>query len=1270
MNTTRTGAAQAPRLGLLLLAVILVGPAPGVAAQAQKDWQNPAVTGINRLAPRAVRCVYPDADAARSFEPERSPFHRLLNGDWKFHWVPRPADRPREFFRRDFDDAAWGTIPVPSNVELHGYGVPIYVNIPYPWGKADPPNIPADNNPVSSYRHSFVVPEAWRGRHVLLRFEGVESAFYLWVNGQKVGFSKGSRTDAEFDVTPYVQPGENLLALEVYRWSDGSYLEDQDFWRVSGVFRDVYLLAVEPLHVWDVDARPTLDDALHSGALALEVTLRNFGEQPVAARVEAELLDPAGVPIARASRDAESVAGAADARLALRMDVPSPALWSAESPNLYVLLTTLRDGQGRAIEVVPTRVGFRRVEIRDGELLVNGRAVLLKGVNRHEHDPDHGHVISDASMIEDIRLMKRHNVNAVRTSHYPNQPRWYELCDCFGIYLVDEANIESHGMGYGERSLAHPPEWRAAHLDRTIRMVERDKNHPSVILWSLGNEAGFGANFQATAEWIRRRDPSRPIHYERAGMDKATDIVCPMYARPEHLARYASEPRDRPYILCEYSHAMGNSNGNLWKYWELIYAKKHLQGGFIWDWVDQALRKPLPPRKTLHVSADALTGPAIARLSGELVDGGLHGAVVYADAPALNLTSAFTLEVEVRPRGPAEHAPYLAKGDTQYALKQTRDHVELFVFTDRGWESATAPLPDDWYDDWHRLTGTFDGSDLRLYIDGTPCGARRVEGRPGTNAFPVSIGTDVQTGRTANGAIRQARIYERALSAELVADERDSRQGLVLAFSAEALTERTGTWTGPTPGDGWFWAYGGDYGPPGTPSDGNFCCNGLVSADRKPHPALNEMKKVYQYVHVRPKDLATGRVEITNWHDFTRLDDAVEGFWEIRADDEVVQRGRLEDLSLAPRESRAVTVPFAPITPESGVEYLLDLSFRLKQAQWWAERGYEVAWEQFVLPISAPRENAAEREDAPAVELKIGGDGKEIVITAAGSRWTVARDTGLLTSWRHGGVELLAAPPRPHFWRAPIDNDRGNGMPGKLGVWRDAGARWRARSVEIDRGDARRIVVAAAGELPSVGSKLTLTYAFHASGELGVGVRFEPGERALPEMPRFGMQLAVAGTLDQIAWFGPGPHETYCDRRDARVGRYAGAVRDQFFADYAEPGECGNKVDVRWAALTGDVPVGLLAVGLPRLSVNASPFTTADLEGPAHPFELELRDFVTLNLDLMQMGVGGDDSWGAWPHAEYRIPATAREYAFVLRAFDPREADAATLARRSRSIAE
>ena len=587
----------ASTLALVAAALIL---SPFTPLAGTPDWENELVTGRNKEQPH-VTAALPFATARQALKSprEESPFYASLNGKWKFNWVSEPAKKPADFYRLDYDVSGWADIEVPSNWELKGYGTPIYTNIKYPF-KQDPPRVTSEppkeftafneRNPVGSYRRAFTVPKGWREREVFVCFDGVASAFYLWINGQAVGYSEDSRTPAEFNITRFLQPGENVIAAQVYRWSDGSYLEDQDFWRLSGIFRDVFLWSAPSVHVRDFEVRPKLDDQYRDGRLEVEAQIVNSGAATVAHCLEAQLYSPDGRKMPVTAQASVTAPG----KVQLAAEVARPRQWSAEQPNLYTLLLTLRDSQGTAVEVFKQRIGFRRVEIKGGQLLVNGQPIYVKGVNRHEHDPDHGQHVVRAGMIQDIRLMKQNNINTVRTSHYPNVPEWYDLCDEYGLYVIDEANVESHGMGYDRESLAKVPSWESAHLDRTIRMVERDKNHACIITWSLGNEAGNGVNFVKTYEWIKRRDASRPVQYERAELDRNTDIYCPMYATIEQMVAYAQQKPARPLIQCEYAHSMGNSTGNLQDYWDAIEQYPALQGGCIWDWVDQGIRRPTP----------------------------------------------------------------------------------------------------------------------------------------------------------------------------------------------------------------------------------------------------------------------------------------------------------------------------------------------------------------------------------------------------------------------------------------------------------------------------------------------------------------------------------------------------------------------------------------------------------------------------------------------------------------------------------------------------
>jgi len=1046
-------------LAVLCLAVLFACTTAEPPPRDFRDWENLDIIGRNKEPAHATYTPYADRDSALAGDSSRSPFYQSLDGTWKFNWVMRPADRPAGFFEPSFDISSWDDIGVPGNWELQGYGVPIYVDTgPIGALGSRPPRVRDERNPVGSFRRDFEVPENWNGRRVFVHFGGVRSAFYIWVNGEQVGYSQGSRTPAEFDITSYVQEGSNSIAVEVYRWSDGSYLEDQDFWRLSGIDRSVYLFSTPPTHIRDFFARAGLDGSLSDGELDVTVSVRNSSPTAVSGyRLRLDLLDAEGVSILRAPVErALDVLAESEVEVAFSQDIRAPLQWSAEDPNLYTLLLSLVDAADGDTQVIATKVGFRNVEIRDGMLQVNGVPIHLKGVNRHEHDPDRGHVMSEESMLADIRLMKQFNINAVRTSHYPNVPRWYELCDEYGIYVVDEANVESHGVGYDpDRTLAAKPEWEEAHIDRMIRMVERDKNHPSVIIWSLGNEAGDGDNFRAMYDWTHERDPSRPVQYEMADLREHTDIFAPMYARIHILEAYASEPRDRPLILCEYAHAMGNSVGNLKDYWDVIYANDQLQGGFIWDWVDQGIR----------------------------------------------------------------------------------------VSTEDGGE---------------------------------------------------------------------------------------------------------------------YFAYGGDFGPADVPSSGNFCINGLVSPDREPNPHLWEVKKVYQNVDVRPLDLAGGQLEIENRFDFTDLSD-LELRWTVSGDGQVVAEGNLASLRLAPHQTRVVSLPLPSIDPEPGVEYFLDVRFYTRQAGPLVPEGHEVAWEQFELPLHAALTSAPE---ARAQKLITFEEDDELHIQGEDFSLTIDLSDGQITSFVFKETELMLSGPEPSFWRPPTDNDFGNEMPERQGVWREAGPEREIDELSWYQNSNRDVRVDIAATLPAGDSKLFTEYVIYGSGEIVINNRFVSGAVDLPNLPRLGMNMTLPADLDNLEWLGRGPHENYQDRNNgAAIGVYQSTVGEQY-VPYIRPQENGYKTDVRWVALTNDDGIGLLAAGMPTFSFSALHFLSDDFDpglekGQRHTIDLVERDLVALRLDHGQMGVGGDTSWGARPHPQYSLPPREYVYSILLKPFSSQNGAAA-----------
>ncbi|AWX43714.1 Beta-galactosidase [Flagellimonas maritima] len=585
----------------------LTCPTFGFQQPQNNHYEDPTITSINRLPSRATSISYESEGAALEAIRKESKRYKSLNGNWKFSWAPIPEEAPNNFFKEDYTDADWNEIPVPSNWELHGYGTAIYTNVRYPFVPVNPPLVPDDDNPTGSYRTTFEVPEDWKNMQITLQFGGVSSAFHVWVNGNHIGYGQDSMLPSEYDITPYLKEGENLLAVQVYRWSDGVYLEDQDHWRLSGIQRDVFITASPKVQLYDFFVKTDLDETYRDATLQIRPKIKIHNNQDIEGwQLEAQLFDDEANPVLsqnltkslkEITREYYNQRGKPKFGL-FEVEIPNPKKWSSERPNLYTLVFYLKDREGSIKEYRSTKIGFREVELKDGELFVNGVSVLLYGVNRHDHDTVNGKVIDEDLMLKDILTMKRFNINAVRTSHYPNDPRWYELCDEYGIYVMDEANLETHQLG---GFLSNQSEWGSAFLERATRMVERDKNHPSIIFWSLGNESGSGPNHQAMAGWIKNYDNTRFVHYEgaqtlnHAGKEflkdpDYVDMMSRMYMPIDPMVEMANLQEDhRAVIWCEYAHSMGNSTGNLFKFWDAIRANKRMIGGYIWDWVDQGL---------------------------------------------------------------------------------------------------------------------------------------------------------------------------------------------------------------------------------------------------------------------------------------------------------------------------------------------------------------------------------------------------------------------------------------------------------------------------------------------------------------------------------------------------------------------------------------------------------------------------------------------------------------------------------------------------------
>ena len=1087
---------------LKLLLIFSIVASSLFSQETKPDWESPEVFGINKLQPHAYFIPFQNQESALSFDVTTSDRYQLLNGYWDFKFLNNPDDTPEGFYALEYDISSWDSIPVPSNWQLEGHGMPIYANISMPF-ESNPPSVPHEGNETGLYRYEFNVDASWSQDKTILAFDGVQSAFYLWVNGMKVGYSEGSMTTAEFDVTPYLKTGENTLALQVIRWSDGSYMENQDFWRLSGVYRDVYLYRKPKTNFNDFQVVTDLDANYTHATLSIDVHLDNAAAS-YEGNIQFLLLDQAGQEVVNEATSYKQ------ADVLVNFPVQNPKKWTAETPYLYTLVLNLIAEDG-SMETVAKKIGFREVEIKNGQVLINGVAPLFKGVNRHEFDPYKGRVLDEASMVQDVKLMKQYNFNAVRTSHYPNQTRWYELCDEYGLYVMDEANLESHDLWFNYNlSPVKFPEWKNAIVARGVAMVERDKNFASVVMWSLGNEAGYGPNLVAMGEVIRSIDKSnRPIHYEskdigiglkefqeanvigkvKGGMMLMENMGGPanqeigstMYPMPDKAQENARSDTLRPYIICEYAHAQGNSTGHFKQFWDIFEKNPTMQGGFIWDWVDQGLVKK---------------------------------------------------------------------------------------------------------------------------------------------------------------------------------DENGNE----------------------------FYAYGGDFGD--EIGDTNFCINGLIFPNREPHPALEEVKKVQQFVKFDAVDLKTATFNIINKYfhqnlDFTQLQ------WNLTASGESINTGSIAIANLKPGESQKVQIAINQNTFQKNKDYHLTLSLVLKDTLNWANAGHEVAWEQFTL---------AQAEKEPTIAAtgnpikKVASD-NNITFENDAFSLTFNTENGLLENYQKSGKQIFVHGPKPNLWRAPTDNDRGNpNIPFLVSNgthWTNMGLdqmQIHVSNYSIEEVADNEVHIKVKGKLKSPATTFAYetTYTLLGNGFIKTDHRLIPPKvfGGMPKMAfiagiigalimllvlilirkkvkrkfvkfllmlipfilllislaafgygvkdyftmkplaKVGMQLLLPKEAQNMEWYGKGPFENYPDRKTgSKIGVYSSTVDTQY-VPYIRPQENGNKSDVQWARMSNVAGLGLVVEGK-DLNISAHNYSLENLTKAAHTTDIVNADFVTLNVDYKTSALGG-----------------------------------------------
>jgi beta-galactosidase len=1248
---------------LTTLLISLLGSSMLVCAQVVEYEQltgyieNPSLVEENQLPPHVPFVPFESAGQAVSGEWEQSPFYRTLNGTWKFWWTDSPLKAPRDFQLPGFDASGWKEIEVPGTWQMQGYGYNIYRNVPMEFAPYDPPRVPVTFNPTGCYIREFELPDSWDGRKVVLHFDGVKAGFWVWINGRYAGFDKGSMTPAEFDITEMLVPGSNRIAVQVVRWTDGSYLEDQDMWRFAGIYRRVYLYAVPQFHIRDFAVRTMLDDTYTDATLEVDCYLKNeTGETADRHRVTARLLDEGGRLVNGASEEVKSMPPGEEHMHSLSVQVEKPKLWSAEKPALYTLLLILEDREENILEVVEEKVGFRELEIRDAQLMVNGVPVTIKGVNRHEHDPLHGRTMSRELIEKDFQVMKELNINGIRTCHYPNDPLFYELADEWGFYICDEVNAECH---YGERWLAAQQGWEEAFMDRTVRFVQRDKNHPSVIMWSMGNECGLAPVHYQMAGYVRSADPTRFLYHQTNypnGDAPFADICGTRYPNPGMLDAIG-DTTTRPVILGEYAHAVANSMGHFDQYWDRFYSYKSLQGGFIWDWVNQSLLLDFVTTNDLssynHQAVLMGRPEAVEGIHGRAIQlSGLDDFVEITPHPALNLTGdGLTLQTWIYPREFNGFNPMIAKGLHAFSLGQSHRDSIAFTIQTTSTHTISAALPKDWYHNWHHVAAVYDGSRISLYLDGILLAEAPAMGPVERTYYEVTVGKNHEgdhentPGFISNARFDEVMIHDIALSQEQLSytgKEPAMQEHLVLWLPFEERVK-----------EGEFLCYGA------TPFT-SATMDGVIFADRSYQPESWQVKQSHCPVRAEALDPLRGRFRIHNRHHFTSLDEIDIG-WVIMKDGEVFGEGDLE-LNLSPLEKEDITIPLAPgIFDESG-EYLLRIEYRTKETHLWAEAGYEIGFDEFELrDVSAAPSGREEVMESP---LLVKENEKELTVSGEDFSYTFDLTTGILEEIRYGTAEFLSRGPLLKVSRPPIVNEISTWTRAEYADWYAWGLDSLVHELESVYKDKisdsemliRVTVNSYAFKERTLQFNNIFNYRIHSGGTLRMDhhvicqMEF-PARRASQDIPwlqRIGLEMKLDAGVEGFHWYGKGPFETYPDRKSgAKTGIYSVSA-DSIRMPYVITQGFGNHSDVRWMEVVQENGIGMRIEGVEPLEFSVDPY--ANLEGSWYPYQLRRAENLTLNLDHRVSGVGGTPITVRHP---FRTYPDEYHYSFVIQPVNP-----------------
>lgn len=1178
----------------------------------------------------------------------------------------------------------WKTVTLPDSWTCLGFDFPIYANIVMPWqSKYDPtvtvPAAPVNYNPVGLYRKIFTInPEMTENnRRVCIQFDGVESAYYIYVNGKEVGYSEDSFSPHKFDITDYLIAGENTLAVEVHKFCDGTWFEGQDMIYDGGIFRDVFLTSEPLVKINDYTVQTDLDNNYQNALLKISADVKNNSTKDhFGWSIKAEVLDENGQNIiSNTNIPVEYIETGKTGTFTADINVSSPKLWSAENPELYALILTLTDGEGNAVETLSSQLGFREIGFTSTEvdwnykvttthwdpITINGKRLLLKGVNRHDTDPFHGKAVTQECMEEDIRLMKQNNINAIRTSHYSNDSYLYWLCNKYGMYMMAETNLEAHALMSNNEAKGLFYELA---LDRTNTAFERLKNNPAIVAWSIGNEMVYTGDastsnglFRDTIWYFKKNDGTRPVHSEGMGDQMGVDMSSQMYPSQDGIKSKAGDGK-MPYVMCEYAHAMGNSVGGLKEYWNVIRSSENMMGGFIWDWADQSRAISLDTVEQTSTITDATgsTGKCVGSSESWVYsaeEGSLNGGKSFSGYTimenngkynqALSGTGkSFTFEAIVKPASDTQNSVIISKGDTQVALKtkSTGKGLEFFIY-DGEWKSVSCDLPWNWVGEWHQVAGVYDKGNISIYIDGKLAKQGTVADGISAGNQPLCAGYDSEKGRWFDGQISIARVYSKALSASEISGQYSSSPKISssdpsvlmwLDYSTDQI-DNTGAWDYYAEENphrnlyeeeckGIYFGYGGDWGD--RPNDNSFCQNGIVSPDRDPQPELAEVKFQYQnfWFYANQAQIDSGEVAIYNESNFTDLSQ-YNIKWSLLRNGKVYDEGFAENPGTAPLTSGTIYIPYElPSQIKAGDEFILDLSVISDgTVSELIPAGSEVSFAQFKVSSSAP-----------GCKKKISNDKVNITETSnlysikgKDFEFSLSKSGGYIESYKYKGETLIKRGPSPDFWRGYTENDSNSGNYKLFDTnWQKANSNIKVDSIDISENTLSQKVITVNLIFPETGNvQETIVYTINGSGEITVNITVDATQSDMGNFLRVGSAMTLPEGFEDITWYGNGPLETYNDRKTCgRQGVWNDTVSDMFYP-YMKVDDSGNLTDVKWlfaknSSLNSSI---LIAMSNPA-EASALHFTPDDINSVSHVYELTPRKETILNVNFGSMGTG------------------------------------------------